>query len=50
MKEQFGAGWEHTATRDPHGFEVSGAEVAGNYGCHTNIWGIALVRRLIRLS
>ncbi|KAI0165172.1 kinase-like protein [Hypoxylon sp. FL1284] len=39
--EQFGSEWEFI-TPDLHGPELSQSEIAGNYGSHTNVWGIAL--------
>ncbi|KAI5924783.1 kinase-like protein [Camillea tinctor] len=40
--EQFGPDWEHVAVRTRSGPEISEQPVAGNYGSHTNVWGIAL--------
>ncbi|KAI6086053.1 hypothetical protein F4821DRAFT_239244 [Hypoxylon rubiginosum] len=40
--EQFGPEWEKTGYLG-NGPEVSEDPVAGNYGSHTNVWGMALV-------
>ncbi|KAI0512531.1 kinase-like domain-containing protein [Xylaria bambusicola] len=45
--EQFGADWDYVKRPDDglireHGPELSEQPVAGNYGSHTNVWGIAL--------
>ncbi|KAI0534278.1 kinase-like domain-containing protein [Xylaria digitata] len=45
--EQFGVEWDHVKQRDgglirQNGSELAEQNVAGNYGAHTNIWGIAL--------
>ncbi|KAI1503527.1 kinase-like protein [Biscogniauxia marginata] len=40
--EQFGPDWDYVKANDPWGPELSEQRVAGNYGSHTNLWGIAL--------
>ncbi|KAI2621016.1 hypothetical protein GGS26DRAFT_302223 [Hypomontagnella submonticulosa] len=40
--EQFGVEWDHIATLDPNGWEVSESQNAGSFGPWTNIWGIAI--------
>ncbi|KAI2643152.1 kinase-like domain-containing protein [Xylaria nigripes] len=46
--EQFGADWDYVRRPDggnilTYGSELSEQPIAGNYGSHTNVWGIALV-------
>ncbi|KAI1822001.1 kinase-like domain-containing protein [Xylaria intraflava] len=46
--EQFGVDWDYIAKPDgtaisPTGPEISEQSIAGNYGPHTNVWGIAIV-------
>ncbi|KAJ8128522.1 hypothetical protein O1611_g5114 [Lasiodiplodia mahajangana] len=45
--EQFGFDWDYVRQRDgslieEDGPEISEQPIAGNYGAHTNVWGIAL--------
>ncbi|KAI8964733.1 kinase-like domain-containing protein [Daldinia sp. FL1419] len=40
--EQFGIEWEYLNVNDQGGWEISEQNVAGNYGSHTNVWGIGL--------
>ncbi|KAI0964784.1 kinase-like domain-containing protein [Xylaria arbuscula] len=45
--EQFGFDWDFVKKAggsliNKHGFEIGEQNVAGNYGSHTNVWGIAL--------
>ncbi|KAI0016241.1 protein kinase-like protein [Xylariomycetidae sp. FL0641] len=40
--EQFGPEWDHVNALAWDGPELSEQMIAGNYGSHTNVWGIAL--------
>lgn len=41
--EQFGRDWDLLEATEYFGAEVAASKIAGNYGSHTNVWGMALV-------